>query len=210
MLASGSPRRRELLGRFGVAFEVRPTDVDEALQVGESADHLVRRLALAKAEAALAAAPEADVVTVAADTVVVVNREILGKPLDAADAVRMLRLLSGRAHAVLTGVAVAHRAAPPNGGPRGHSVLTPAVRVEVDVETTQVTFATLSETEIAWYVGTGEPLDKAGGYGIQGLGGAFVTSITGNHDNVVGLSLVTTRRLLAHVGLDPLGPTRPR
>lgn len=206
ILASGSPRRRELLRRFGLPFEIRPADVDEVRHAGESPEDLVRRLALAKAEAALATAPEPDVVALAADTVVVLEGEILGKPADAAEAARMLRRLSGRTHVVHTGVAVARRAASTDGSARGEAALAPAGHVEVEVEVTEVTVVELTEADIAWYVTSGEPLDKAGAYGIQGRGGVFVSAIRGNHDNVVGLGLVTTRRLLAGAGLDPLRP----
>lgn len=198
VLASGSPRRRELLGRLGVAFEVRPADVDETPAAGEAPADLVRRLAVAKAEAALADATEPDVVVLAADTVVAVDDVILGKPTDEHDAARMLRLLSDRTHVVLTGVAVARR------GP-GAAGLGPAASLAVEVEATEVTFVPLTEADIAWYVASGEPADKAGAYGIQGRGAVFVATVRGSHDNVVGLGLVTARRLLADAGFDPLG-----
>lgn len=182
VLASGSPRRRELLAQLGVSFEVRVADVDESPLPGEQADDLVRRLAALKAQTVLAAAPEADVVVLAADTVVVVDGVVLGKPVDADDATRMLGLLSGRAHTVLTGVAVARR----------------ATGLVVEVEATKVTFRDLTDADIAAYVATGEPLDKAGAYGIQGAAGSFVAGIEGNKDNVIGLGLATTTRLLAH------------
>lgn len=201
VLASGSPRRRDLLARFGVPFDVRPADVDETPGAGEAPADLVRRLAAAKAEAALAAAPEADVAVLAADTVVVVDGLVLGKPVDDADAARMLRLLADRTHVVLTGIAVGRR------GP-GTAGLAPAVALAVEVEATEVTFTPLTDAEIAWYVGTGEPRDKAGAYGIQGRGGLFVASIRGSHDNVVGLGLATARRLLLDAGVDPLAGAR--
>lgn len=197
VLASGSPRRRELVARFGLPVEVRPADVDETPGADEAPADLVRRLAVAKAEAALDDAPEPDVVVLAADTVVVIDDLVLGKPVDDADAARMLGLLADRTHVVLTGVAVARRS------PEGAG-LAPAVSLAVEVEATEVTFLPLSEADVAWYVATGEPLDKAGAYGIQGRGGVFVASIRGSHDNVVGLGLATTRRLLAEAGLDPL------
>ena len=203
ILASGSPRRRELLDRFGLAFDVRSADVDESVRGAEPPEDLVRRLALAKAEAVLAAASEPDVVVLAADTVVVLDHEVLGQPVDAADAAHMLRRLSGRTHVALTGVAVVRRAAAPNGGPRTEVVLAPAVRVEVEVVATEVTFVELNEADIGWYVATGEPLDKAGAYAVQGSGGIFVSSIRGSHDNVVGLPLAVTRRLLAGAGVEP-------
>ena len=182
VLASGSPRRRELLAQLGVPFVVRVADVDESPRPGERATDLVRRLAAAKAQAVLAAAPEDDVVVLGADTIVVVAGFVLGKPVDADDATRMLGLLSGRTHTVLTGVAVARR---------------PGGAVE-EVEATEVTFRDLTDADVAAYVATGEPLDKAGAYGIQGAAEAFVVEIVGNKDNVIGLGLATTTRLLAH------------
>ena len=182
VLASGSPRRRELLAQLGVPFVVRVADVDESPRPGERATDLVRRLAAAKAQAVLAAAPEDDVVVLGADTIVVVAGFVLAKPVDADDATRMLGLLSGRTHTVLTGVAVARR---------------PGGMVE-EVEATEVTFRDLTDADVAAYVATGEPLDKAGAYGIQGAAEAFVVEIVGNKDNVIGLGLATTTRLLAH------------
>ncbi len=208
VLASSSPRRRELLGRFGLPFVVRPADVDETVHPGESASDLVRRLAVAKAEAALAGADEPDVVVLAADTVVVIDDEILGKPVDRTEAAEMLARLSGRTHEVLTGMAVARRSdadPAPSPAPGAATVVPgPAQSMVVEVEATEVTFVDLDPVDIAWYVATGEPLDKAGAYGIQGQGGIFVSSIRGNYDTVVGLPLVTVRTLLTDVGIDPL------
>lgn len=192
VLASGSPRRRDLLGELGIAFEVRPTDVDESPAPGEVPVDLVRRLAVAKAEAGLAAAPEHDVVVLGADTLVTVAGEVLGKPTDAADARRMLGLLSGTRHPVHTAVAVAWRS-------RGT-----AASISVEVVTTWVTMAELSNDDIAGYVATGDPMDKAGAYAIQEVGDRFVQSIEGPFDNVVGLPMDVTRRLLADAGLHPL------
>ncbi len=233
ILASGSPRRRELLARLGVPFEVRPADVDESVRPGERAEDLVRRLAVSKAEVALAAATEVDLVVLAADTVVVIDDDVLGKPRDASDAAPMLRRLSGRSHRVLTGVAVARRTPSASGrsavgptarpaagsaalrpaagsaalrpaGPAEDEVwLGPATSIHVEVEATAVTFRVLSDVEIAAYVATGEPLDKAGAYGIQGGAAAFVDSVDGDVDNVIGLGLTITRRLLAQAGLTP-------
>lgn len=199
VLASGSPRRRELLGRLGVPFDVRPPDVDETPGPGEDPTDLVARLARAKAEAALAAAPEPDLVVLAADTVVVLDGAVLGKPRDDADAARMLGLLSARTHEVRTGVAVVRRTT------AADEALAPAVVFAVEVVATEVTFVELLPADVAWYVATGEPADKAGAYGIQGRGAVLVSSIRGSHDNVVGLPLATTRRLLAEVEADPLG-----
>ena len=180
VLASASPRRLDLLRRIGVEPTVHPADVDEAPRAGESPHALVRRLARKKAEAT----PDTDVLVVAADTVVVLDDQILGKPADDAEARAMLRSLSGRSHTVLTGVHVLH------GG-----------RAAADVERTVVDFRPLSDDEIDAYVATGEPFDKAGGYGIQGAAGVFVRSITGSDSNVVGLPLATLVRLAGEVGV---------
>ena len=208
VLASASPRRSELLARLGMVFDVRPAEVDEAPLAGEDPVDLVRRLALAKAEAGLAAAAEPDVVVLAADTVVVLDGAVLGKPIDDADAAAMLARLSARTHTVLTGVAAARRQDPTGGdaddGPPA-AVLGPSSSVVLAVEATEVTMVELSGADIAWYVATGEPADKAGAYGVQGVGAVFVASVRGSWDNVVGLPLAITRRLLAEVGLDPVG-----
>ncbi|MEZ5205176.1 MAG: Maf family protein [Acidimicrobiales bacterium] len=190
VLASGSPRRRELLGALGMAFDVRPADVDETPLPGEPADVLVRRLAVAKAEAALAAASERPVVVLAADTVVAVDGEVLGKPVDEADAARMLRALSGTRHKVLTGVAVGRVDASGT-----------ASSVDVEVAVTHVHMAPWTDEEIAAYVATGEPMDKAGSYAIQAeVGDRKVERIEGDFDNVVGLPMAVVRRLLGEVG----------
>jgi len=173
LLASASPRRADLLRAAGFTFDVLVTDVDERLAPGEPPEAYVRRVAEAKARAALGAARGR--VVVAADTAVVVDEEILGKPADDAEAARMLRRLSGRWHTVLTAIAVA---APSKD-------LSPGV--EARVEATRVEFARLEEAEIAWYVASGEPRDKAGAYAIQGLASRFVSRIDGSYGNVVGL-----------------------
>ncbi len=189
VLASQSPRRRELLVQLGIALEVRPAHADESVLPGEAPRAYVLRVAREKARAV-----PGDVV-LAADTAVVLGGEVLGKPQDAQDARRMLRALSGMVHEVLTGVCV--RRSPP------------AVAVELDaVVATRVRFARLSPGEIDWYVGTGEPLDKAGAYAIQGSGGAFVVSVEGSVSNVVGLPLAETADLLRRAGF-PLFWTRP-
>ncbi len=182
VLASQSPRRRELLQQLGLAFEVRPANADEAVLAGEPPRDYVLRVAREKARAV-----EGDVV-LAADTAVVLAGEVLGKPGDPDDARRMLRALSGSRHEVLTGVCV-RRAAPG-----------PAVELDVIVST-EVVFVPLSARAVDWYVSTGEPLDKAGAYAIQGAGGAFVAEIRGSVSNVVGLPLVETAALLARAGL---------
>ncbi len=181
VLASGSPRRRDLLAQLGLTFTVAPANVDETPRSGERPVALVRRLAAAKA-----AAVDGDPV-LAADTIVEVDGSTLGKPVDANDARAMLRRLSGRAHRVHTGVAVRS-----------------GERVEVDVATTIVRFAPLTPALLEWYVATGEPLDKAGAYAIQGRGGVFVEHVHGSVSNVVGLPLTTVVRLLRDVtGWEP-------
>ena len=185
VLASSSPRRAELLGWLGLAFTVRPSHVDETPRSGETAAALVERLAREKAAAHVGAGE----LVLAADTLVVVDGEVLGKPADDADAARMLRLLSGRAHEVLTGVALVD-------GDSG--------RLAAGVERTRVDFAPLSPREVAWYVASGEPRDKAGAYGIQGLGGLFVTGVEGNYGTVVGLPLPLVYRLAGTLGHDLL------
>jgi septum formation protein len=167
ILASRSPRRREILTAAGISFVVRPAEVDESVRDGEDAEAYVRRVARAKAEA-VEAAPEDSVL--GADTVVVVDGAILGKPADTADARRMLRQLAGREHTVLTGVCLR----------RGNGFVD-------HVEATRVRFAPLSDREIDAYVESGEPLDKAGAYAIQGLASKFIDRIEGCYFNVVGL-----------------------
>lgn len=185
------------MGQTGVLFQVRPADVDETLRPGEPPIELVRRLAADKAEAGVAAAPEPAVVVLAADTLVAASGEVLGKPVDAADATRMLRLLSGTRHPVHTAVAVARR----NNGT--------AAAITVAVVTTWVTMRALTDDEIAGYVATGNPMDKAGAYAIQEIGDRFVERIDGPFDNVVGLPMDTTRRLLVEAGIElPDGPGR--
>jgi nucleoside triphosphate pyrophosphatase len=186
VLASGSPRRRELLSSAGFAFDVSAVEVDERRTNGEAPAAYVERLARAKARAA-AAQQEPDTAVLGADTVVVVDDEVLGKPRDAADATRMLRLLSGRAHEVLTGVAVIGQ-----GGTVSR------------VERTTVWFAPLSERDIAWYVASGEPMDKAGAYAIQALASRFIPRIEGSYTNVVGLPVTTVVELLEKAGLSRL------
>jgi septum formation protein len=184
VLASASPRRRELLESLGLTPEVRPVPADESVLPGESPADYVRRLAAKKARAVAAAEGE---LVLAADTAVLAGGEVLGKPRDAIDAGRMLRTLSGTAHQVLTGIH-GRRAGPGADAEAGAVVVT------------QVRFTTLTEAQIAWYVATGEPLDKAGAYAIQGKGGAFVRSIRGSASNVVGLPLEETLALLARLG----------
>ena len=183
VLASGSPRRRQLLALLGVPFDMREPDVDERHRPGETPEAYVERLADAKARAAGDPADDA-LVVVGADTTVVVGGRILGKPADPSDAVAMLTELGGRRHRVVTAVVV--RRAVDHWG----------ATVTTDVEMTPMTAG-----EIEWYVASREPLDKAGGYGIQGMGGLFVASISGSFSNVVGLPLAETAGLLRRAGL---------
>lgn len=183
VLASASPRRLELLERLGVDPTVLPPDIDETPMPNEAADAYVVRLAVAKA-AAVAAGLTGDALVIAADTTVEIDGEILAKPVDAADAAAMLRRLSGRRHRVFTGVAVRRGA-----------------DVRSEVVTTGVRFAAITGADIDWYVGTGEPLDKAGGYALQGAGGVFVEAVEGSVSNVVGLPLHTVVRLAAGLGV---------
>lgn len=176
-LASASPRRREMLAQLGIDLRVEPADTDETPRPGEPATDYVLRVAREKARAV-----RGDVV-LAADTAVVLDGAILGKPQDDGDARQMLRALSGRAHHVLTGVC----------GRR-------AAREEVHVEASVVRFVPLDEAAIAWYVGTGEPADKAGAYAVQGLGGALVARVEGSISNVIGLPLAETLALLGRLG----------
>ena len=182
VLASASPRRRELLRLAGLDPQVRPADVDETPADGEDpVAHVVR---LAKAKACTVPAADGEVV-LAADTVVILDGAVLGKPRDEADAVGMLRRLRGRAHTVVTGVAVAH----------------PTRGFAQTVVSTEVVFAAISDAAIAAYVATGEPLDKAGAYAIQGGAAAFVTRLNGSWTNVVGLPVVETLDLLRDAGV---------
>lgn len=186
ILASGSPRRREFLEQTGVPFVVRPAAIDETPRPDEAPADYVRRLARTKATAV----PADGAVVLAADTVVACDGHLLGKPRDDADAADMLRQLADRDHTVLTGIAVHDPA---------------RAAVDDHVEQTRVRFSPLSDHDIAWYVATGEPHDKAGAYAIQGHAALFIESITGNYSNVVGLPLPATRRLLARAGVDLAG-----
>ncbi len=189
VLASQSPRRRELLEQLGIPLVVRPANADEAVLPGEAARDYVLRVAREKARAVEGA------IVLAADTAVVLRGEVLGKPSGAEDARRMLRALSGTVHEVLTGVCVRRATA--------------ALAIELDaVVSTEVRFAPLSPAEVDWYVATGEPLDKAGAYAIQGAGGAFVVRVDGSVSNVVGLPLAETADLLRRAGF-PLPWERP-
>ncbi|MDX1648961.1 MAG: Maf family protein [Myxococcota bacterium] len=183
VLASASPRRRRLLERMGIEFTVRPTRVPEDLREAEAPRQYVERLAREKA---MAEAGERDELLLGSDTVVVLDDEVLGKPRDAAHARELLRRLAGRTHRVLTGVA---------------AIAEGASRV-LHV-TTRVTMRAYDEAELRAYVATGEPLDKAGAYAIQGEGGRLVARVAGSRTNVIGLPVEETLRLLASLGVRP-------
>jgi septum formation protein len=180
ILASASPRRRELLAQAGYAFEVEAADVDESLRQGEAPAVYVVRLAQEKARAVLSKhRDETNLMVLGADTTVVLDGKILGKPADAADAKQMLCLLSGCTHQVFTGIAAATCAG-----------------ITGAVESTDVTFAEISETELDFYCATSEPLDKAGAYGIQGYAARWIPRIDGCYFNVMGLPIARMVRLL--------------
>ncbi len=190
VLASGSPRRADVLRNAGIVFDVLAANVDETRRPDESAADLVQRLAHAKAQAA-AEQVSSPAIVIGADTAVVVNErtatnvQVLGKPTSAQDARNMLQQLSGRTHTVLTGLALSRL---------------PDQATRAAVEATLVTFAPLSQREIQDYVASGEPLDKAGAYAIQGRGGRFVTRIEGCYFNVIGLPLARLYTLLHELG----------
>lgn len=188
VLASQSPRRRELLQLVGIAHEVRPANIDESYLAGERPREHAERLARTKARTI----ESRDAVTIGSDTIVVVDGEVLGKPTDEADAARMLRRLSGRSHVVITAVAAEWKG-----------------RLVSDVEEVDVTFRTLDEGDIAAYIATGEPMDKAGAYGIQGYGATIVQRVNGDYFAVMGLPVNRLVRLLEGLGLVyPFGPLR--
>jgi septum formation protein len=180
ILASASPRRRDLLALVGIEHEVRPANIDESYRNGETPREHAERLAREKATAIDAP----DAVTIGSDTIVVVDGDVLGKPRNRAQAAEMLRRLSGRAHVVMTGVAVRWRGTLASG-----------------LEEVGVTFRTLTEREIERYIDTGEPMDKAGAYGIQGFGATIVDRVDGDYFAVMGLPLNRLARLLRDVGL---------
>jgi septum formation protein len=190
-LASASPRRAELLRAAGIPFDVLAVEIDERFYPDEKPERGVARLAEAKALAAAAIRP--DDIVLGADTTVVIREQALAKPADAEDAARMLRMLSGRTHEVLTGICLIYRG-----------------RRLVHVEPTRVRMAQLGESEIAWYVSTDEPYDKAGAYAVQGLASRFVEGIDGSYSNVVGLPISCVYELLKELGCDTLGYTKAR
>jgi septum formation protein len=182
VLASRSPRRRELLDQIGVQYRVLPVDVDERPLAEEPAEAYVRRITLAKAEAARTLEPGLPVL--AADTAVVLDGRPLGKPRDRAHAVEMLLALAGRSHRVMSGVA-----------------LTTGTGTDYRLSTSEVTFATLSREQALRYWETGEPADKAGGYAVQGRAALFIRHIAGSYSGIMGLPLFETGQLLAEAGL---------
>jgi septum formation protein len=182
ILASGSPRRAHILSTLGIPFRVVVSAADETLQPGETGERAVERLARAKAEAVARAEPGLWVL--AADTEVVCDGRILGKPGSEEGALEMLALLAGRSHEVVTGVCVANRGVLRSG-----------------VERSVVTLAPLSDEERRWYVATGEPMDKAGGYHVDGKGALFIESVSGSPSNVAGLPVRLVLRLLREAGV---------
>jgi septum formation protein len=187
ILASASPRRRELLASIGLDFDVLPSHVPEVHQEGEAPEEYVARLSRDKAHALATQHPERWVI--AADTTVLLGDDLLEKPVDAEDAARMLATIAGQTHIVYTGVTLEN--------------------VERDwretrVAESKVSMLPLSHDEIEWYVRTGEPLDKAGAYAVQGIGAMFIESIHGSYTNVVGLPLATLFQMLRKAGIDPL------
>jgi septum formation protein len=182
ILASASPRRRELLDLVGIAYDVEPADIDETYRDGEEAAAHAERLAREKG--ATIAARNRDTVVIAADTIVVIDGLVLGKPRDEADAARMLSMLGGQTHVVLTAVAVTYR---------GH--------MRSGVESVLVTFRALDRERIGAYIATSEPMDKAGAYGIQGFGATLVERIDGDYFAVMGLPLARMVDLLQEIGV---------
>lgn len=190
ILASASPRRRELLSSIGLEFEVLPSNVPEVHREGEAPEEYVARLSRDKAEALAKAHPARWVI--AADTTVLLGDQLLEKPADAADAARMLGAIAGRTHIVYTGVTLEN---------------TQSDYRETRVAESEVRMLPLSAEDIEWYVRTGEPLDKAGAYAVQGIGAMFIESIHGSYTNVVGLPLATLFQMLRRAGIDPLANT---
>jgi septum formation protein len=188
-LASQSPRRRELLDQIGVPYRLVHAEVDETPGAGESAEDYVRRMAIAKARAGHHRAPQQgpDMPVLGADTAVVLDGHILGKPRDREHGLTMLAALAGREHRVLTGIA-----------------LVSDTLEEYRLSDSRVTFRALSDADIAAYWASGEPADKAGGYAVQGLGAVFIAHLSGSYSGVMGLPLFETAELLGHAGFAPL------
>ncbi len=184
ILASQSPRRRELLTQLNVPFDILVADIDESARPGETPNALVTRLARQKTQTVWDKSGGIKPV-LGSDTIVVLNQRVLGKPKDKADFIATMLALSGNTHEVMTAIA-----------------LKTPTRMLSEVVTTRVSFKPLNQEEIAWYWRTGEPQDKAGGYGIQGLGGQFVSYIEGSYSAVVGLPLYQTAQMLQQAGVD--------
>ncbi len=189
VLASGSPRRRDLLEREGIAFEVRPADIEEEVREDESPADLVRRLSFEKASAvALRLGDEVSRWVLGADTIVVIDGDVLGKPRDAAHAEALLARITGRTHEVVTGFAFVSTRAPED-----------RAKSHVDLRTSRVSMREATSEEIAQYVAGGEPMDKAGAYAVQGEGRRFVTRVEGCQDNVIGLPVDEVARVWARL-----------
>ena len=182
ILASQSPRRRQLLDLIGIRHDVKPADIDETVKAGELPEQYAERVAREKVEHV--ANQNGDALIVGADTIVVIDDIILGKPRDVDDAARMLKMLSGRSHTVMTAVAATHEG-----------------RTVSGVEIVDVTFLPLDDDQISRYIATGEPMDKAGAYGIQGYGATIVRRIDGDYFAVMGLSLVRLVAVLRELGV---------
>lgn len=195
ILASASPRRAQILRDAGLRFAIASTSVSERRKPGESARAMTRRLALAKARAAVRNFADhiPDAIVIGADTTVELDREILGKPQSEAAARAILKKLSGKNHRVITSVA---------------AIRLPDYAQEILTETTRVRFSRLSSAQIGEYVSTGEPLDKAGAYGVQGIGGRYIENIDGCYFNVVGLPLARVYRMLIDLGWKPAARRR--
>jgi septum formation protein len=191
ILASASPRRQELLRNAGISFIVKPADIDETALAGESARACAERLAREKALTVFKSEPRSYVL--GADTIVVVDEAMLGKPRNAADAARMLRLLAGRTHEVITGVCVV--------GPGDQGQGLGDSKIQGASASTLVTMCEISEDEIREYVATGEPMDKAGAYGIQGIASRWIPRIEGDYSNVVGLPVARVYAMLRERGV---------
>lgn len=189
ILASSSPRRRELLASIGVRFDIVPSNIPEVRAEGEAPEEYVARLSREKAAAVARQHPDRWII--AADTTVLLGDELLEKPADGADAARMLATIAGRTHMVYSGVTVERL------GRHYH---------DTRVSESEVRMLPLSARDIEWYVQTGEPLDKAGAYAVQGIGSMFIDSIHGSYTNVVGLPLALLFQMLRKAGLDPLSP----
>lgn len=187
ILASTSPRRKQLLASMGIPFDIHPSNVPEEHQQGELPMDYVARLSREKAEAIAKHHPGKWVI--GADTTVVLEDQLLEKPMDRSDAIRILRTLAGRTHMVYTGVTLQNKE-------RGYS--------ETRVGESEVRMLPLSENDIAWYVDTGEPMDKAGAYAVHGIGAMFIESVHGSYTNVVGLPLALLFQMLRRAGIDPL------